>query len=142
MLFGGAVSRLFSRIVNVLPVDPDRTVRASLRLARDTLRDGGVLIWFPEGRRSPTGQLQEIMPGIGELLEDGATYVVPMWIHGTFDAAPAGRTVPRLRPIRVRIGAAVSPAELAGHGRGETMRQRLVDGIKQILEELGAIESV
>ena len=35
---------------------PDRTALASMHLARAVLSAGGVLVWFPEGRRSPTGE--------------------------------------------------------------------------------------
>jgi long-chain acyl-CoA synthetase len=136
LMFRGPLSRLFSRIANVLPVDPDRTALASIRLAREVLTTGGVLVWFPEGRRSPTGALQALMPGIGALLEESPAPVMPVWIEGTFEAAPAGRLVPRPGRIAIRFGAAATPADLARRGRGENARERVVDGLAQALREL------
>jgi long-chain acyl-CoA synthetase len=136
LMFRGPVSRLFSRIVNVLPVDPNRTALASLRLSRDVLSAGGILVWFPEGRRSPTGALQPLMPGLGALLESNDIPVVPVWIAGTFEAAPAGRLLPRFRPISLRIGAPVTPGELAARGRGADARERITDGLRLALLEL------
>ena len=136
LMFHGVASRLFSRIVNVLPVDPDRSALASIGLAREVLAGGGVLVWFPEGRRSPTGALQPLMPGIGALLEESPAPVVPVWLEGTFEAAPAGRLMPKLRRIGIRFGAPATPADLARRGRGETARERVVDGLAHALLEL------
>jgi long-chain acyl-CoA synthetase len=136
LMFRGTASRLFSRVANVLPVDPDRMALASIRVARGVLADGGVLVWFPEGQRSPTGQLRRLMPGIGVVLEDSSTPVMPVWIEGTFEAAPAGRMVPKLRRIGIRFGGVVSSAGLAERGRGQTSRERIVDGLGRALTAL------
>lgn len=136
MMFKGPVGRLFSRIANVIPVDPDRTAMHSIALAQEVLSRGGILVWFPEGIRSLSGTLQPLMPGVGALLEMTGARVVPVHIGGSFEAAPAGRVIPRLRPISIRFGKPWSPSDLAARGLGETARSRIVDGLQQTMADL------
>jgi long-chain acyl-CoA synthetase len=111
-LFTGPVVRLFSRIAQVLPVDPDRSPGAALALAEDVLKRGEALVWFPEGRRSPDGALQPFQPGIGHVLTASRAAALPVLIRGTFEALPIGRRVPRLGPLSVSFGAAMAYDEL------------------------------
>lgn len=144
LLFRGPVSRLFSRIANVIPVDPDRATGDSLARAAAVLAEGGVLVWFAEGRRTTSGALQPLMPGIGKLLADSGASVVPVRITGTFGAAPApaGRLVPRLRRVGLHIGRPLTPATLRALGNGETERARIVDGLAWALAALEKDEKV
>jgi long-chain acyl-CoA synthetase len=111
-LFTGPVARLFSRIAQVLPVDPDRSPGAALALAEEVLKRGEALVWFAEGRRSPDGTLQPFQPGIGHVLTASRAAALPVLIRGTSEALPTGRRTPRLAPLSVRFGAAISFDEL------------------------------
>ena len=96
--------RLVSRAAQVFPVDPDRDLAAAVRTARELLDRGYDVVWFPEGRRSPTGELQKFEGGVGVLAKGLAAAVVPAAIDGTFEAWPkhrqsAGRA-PRVRESR------------------------------------------
>jgi 1-acyl-sn-glycerol-3-phosphate acyltransferase len=64
---------------------------ASLRIlnrAGDSLRKGMPLVVFPEGGRSPTGQLQEFMGGAFYVAIRAQAPVVPMAIVGTYEMLP------------------------------------------------------
>jgi hypothetical protein len=63
------LARLLSHVANVVPVDRRRAAISSLALGAAILQRRQNLVWFPEGRRSPTGELQRFLPGIGMLLE-------------------------------------------------------------------------
>jgi long-chain acyl-CoA synthetase len=102
--FGNSVTRFLSRIGRVLPVDPDQGAASALALAAASLDQGDHLVWFPEGRRSPDGQLQALRPGLGLLMARSPLPVVPVHIVGAFAAMPLGQRWPRRSPIRVRFG--------------------------------------
>lgn len=136
MMFNNAVTRTFSRIARVFPVDPDRGAASSLALGRAVLEQGEILIWFPEGRRSHTGDLLPFQPGIGAVLEDARAPVVPVFISGTFEAAPAGRLIPRLTGIEIRYGAPTTVETLGKSGRGETMAQRIANALRDAVSAL------
>ena len=77
---------------------------------------GNVLLLFPEGTRSITGELGEFKPGIGLLLAGTSVPVVPCWLDGTFRAWPKGSWFPRPRRVRLVIGKSRSYEHL---GRGK-----------------------
>jgi len=120
LLFATPLERLFSRAAQIVPVDPDRAVAASIADAAAVLRHGKTLVWFSEGRISPDGELQTFQPGIGAVLEQQPVPVVPARIGGTTAALPLGRKLPRPNPVIVRFGPAINMAAIAPDltGRG------------------------
>jgi len=132
LLFANPLARLFSRVTHVVPVDPERAAISSLAFGAAVLRRDLNLVWFPEGGRSPTGELQPFLPGIGALLERFGVPVVPVFIHGTERALPPGRALPRPARVTVVFGPPLDPADLATRGRGQDPADRsppsLADG--------------
>ena len=136
MAFRNAVFRWGSRLARVVPVDPDRAVVSSLAFAAATLRQGSSLVWFPEGRRSPTGELMSFRPGIGMLLDGVQVPAVPAWIEGAHESLPPGKRFPRRVRVRLRFGAPVSGDELAAEGDGPDRRSRIVSALERRVREL------
>lgn len=118
ILFTGRLRRAFSRIAQVIPVDPDRAAASSLAWGGAVLDRGHSLVWFPEGARSPDGTLQRFLPGIGALLAKHPVPVVPVRIAGTFAAWPRSRKWPRRYRIAVTIGTPAAGSTLVGDGDG------------------------
>jgi long-chain acyl-CoA synthetase len=98
--------RFVSRATQVFPVDPDRDLAAAIRTARELLAAGYSVVWFPEGRRSPSGELTKFQTGIGLLLHAQGVAAVPTAIRGTFAAWPKHRALPRASAVAVTFGAA------------------------------------
>jgi 1-acyl-sn-glycerol-3-phosphate acyltransferase len=78
------------------------------------LKRGGIVTLFPEGTRSPDGQLQELKPGIAPLAVKAKVPVIPVGIAGTFEAWPRHRRFPRPHPVRLHIGPLIPTDELVG----------------------------
>lgn len=92
-------------VVNALPFNRQANIRQSLSLCRQLLENpGNVLLLFPEGTRSTTGELGEFKPGIGLMLAGTRVPIVPCWLDGTFRAWPKGSWLPRPRRVRLVIG--------------------------------------
>lgn len=105
--------RWLSRATQVFPVDPDRDLATAVRTARELLEAGYSVVWFPEGRRSPTGELTPFQSGVGLLLPGRHTTAVPTAISGTFAAWPKHRGWPRPGRVSVTFGTALTfPTEL------------------------------
>jgi 1-acyl-sn-glycerol-3-phosphate acyltransferase len=68
------------------------------------LRDGHVLLIFPEGTRSETGVMADFKASIGYLALANKVDVVPMYLEGTYDALPKGASLPKQRDIAAHIG--------------------------------------
>ena len=138
LLFHRPWTRLVSRSLRVLPVDPGKGPLSSLALGAAALQRGCMLVWFPEGKRSEDGQLQRFRPGVGTLARVQSVRMVPILIDGTDAALPPGSLRLRLRPSHVRIGAPVDPSELEQRGQGETPAERIVDAVRSEVSALGA----
>ena len=94
--FGRLIRRLRAFPVEIETSD-GRAVREAVRL----LRAGEVLMIFPEGGRTPDGQLQPFKLGAFRLAVAHDSPVLPVTIAGAWEAWPPGRTLPR--PGRITI---------------------------------------
>ncbi len=137
-VLGNPLNRFVSRLAQVVPVDPERAGVSSLAFGIAVLERENNLIWFPEGARSPTGELQPFKSGIGMLVERSGAPVVPAFVHGTREAMPPGQAVPRPRGIRIVFGEPLDPRELEKQGEGEEPKDRITDALRDRVEELGS----
>ncbi len=101
-------SWFFQTFLNALPFDREENVTESLNACKAVLENGRAILLFPEGTRSTTGELQAFKPGIGVLGIELEVPVLPVYLRGTFESLPKGKSVPRPTRIEVRIGAPVS----------------------------------
>jgi len=92
-------------LVNALPFDRKDNKRKSLELCADVLQlSEQVLIMFPEGTRSNTGDIQAFKKGIGILVAGTDRLVIPSYIDGAHQAWPKGNRIPRPKKVIVRLG--------------------------------------
>jgi long-chain acyl-CoA synthetase len=133
--FGNPLTRLVSRLAQVVPIDLGRTGLSSLAFAAAVLRRGQNLVWFAEGERSPTGDLQPFKPGMGMLLSHYPVPVVPVFIRGTYEAMPRGRFLRRLAPVTVTFGEPFDPQSLDGSAKP---KEQVVEVVHGRVAELGA----
>jgi 1-acyl-sn-glycerol-3-phosphate acyltransferase len=115
--FFQSVPRLWAAaiLVNALPFARQARVRQSLSLCRKLLANPGtILIIFPEGTRSTTGEVGEFKSGIGALVAGRDIPVAPCFIDGSFRAWPKGKRFPRPRKVRLIVG---TPRSYRDRGR-------------------------
>ena len=93
-MFDWPVVGYMARNGGIIPVDRAAADVEAFRVARRVLDAGSVLAVFPEGTRSPTGELQPAKDGLSMLaLRTNAT-IVPIGISNTDRVWPKGRPVP------------------------------------------------
>lgn len=78
------------RMLGAFPVRREEADSGAIRHAVKLLRNGKVLLIFPEGTRSQDGNLQEPKAGIGAITALSCAKVVPTFIKGTEKALPRG----------------------------------------------------
>lgn len=132
--FGNPLTRLVSRLAQVIPVDPERAGLSSLAFGAAVLARGQNLVWFAEGERSRTGRLQTFKPGVGMLLDHYPVPVVPVLIRGTYEAMPRGRFLRRLENVTVTFG---EPFDPRGSERDAGTREQVVEALRGRVLELG-----
>jgi 1-acyl-sn-glycerol-3-phosphate acyltransferase len=75
-LFSNPLLSWFITNQGAFPVQRGKADKRALRFAMERLREGGVLLVFPEGTRCP-GEPGEPEPGIGYLAERSKAWIVP-----------------------------------------------------------------
>jgi 1-acyl-sn-glycerol-3-phosphate acyltransferase len=128
----------FSAVVmNAMPFDRMENPRESLALCRELLETPGhVLIIFPEGTRSATGELGAFKPGIGFLTAASNIAVVPCYLEGAYRAWPKGAFLPRPRKLTLRIGEAMTFEDVAADKEGaKTVAARLREAVERVKSE-------
>jgi len=133
------------RSVGGFPIQREGMGASGMKETLKRLRAGGVVTLFPEGTRSPDGELGELKPGIALLVSRAGVPVVPAGVAGTFRAWPRGRLFPRPYPVRVHYGPPILPADLEGlDARAVTalIRDRIAECIEEarqgLARDLGA----
>jgi 1-acyl-sn-glycerol-3-phosphate acyltransferase len=102
------------RSVSARPIKRSGGDLEAMRAAIAELEAGRVVILYPEGTRSPDGELQEFKRGVMLLVKRVKPTVLPMGVDGAFDAWPRGRKVPRVRgKVVCACGAPLDGAALA-----------------------------
>lgn len=134
--FRNRLFRLISRIAQVVPIDQESRAISSLAFGSAVLHRGGNLVWFPEGSRSVTGQLQPFRPGLGMILSHYPVPVVPVAIIGAYESLPVGAVWPHFRSITVVFGPPLQPQQLALQGKGTSAQGRIVHALENAIAAL------
>ena len=114
--FDVPVIRSLLKLLRVIPVDSTRNVVAALQMSAYILKQGQLLAIFPEGVRTPTGEVGQFKKGVAILARELEVKLVPVYIQGSFAAWPPGVSLPRPHPIRIFFGREHSWQELKEQG--------------------------
>jgi 1-acyl-sn-glycerol-3-phosphate acyltransferase len=109
----------------------------AFRKARNVLDEGHVLAVFPEGTRSPTGELQAAKDGAALLaLRTGAT-ILPVGIAGTRRLWPKGQRLPHPGgTVVLRVG---QPFTLESAVAGSDRRAATTAATERIMRSIAAL---
>ena len=100
-------SAISAILINALPFNREAKGAESLAVCAKLLEnEGNVLIIFPEGTRTTTGEMGRFRSGIGRLVAGTDLAVLPCYLEGGLRAWPKGKLVARPRKLRLRIGEA------------------------------------
>ena len=109
---------------------PTRSI-AHIRSAVKSLQAGMPLVIFPEGGRTPDGEIKPFMPGAFYLAIKAQVDVVPVALVGTFELLPMNTYHIRSRPLEMRVG---EPIPTAGFSLGDM--ETLSAKVHQAMEDL------
>ncbi|OGW75065.1 MAG: hypothetical protein A2Z72_03470 [Omnitrophica bacterium RBG_13_46_9] len=99
------------KAVGCIPVGRGSREFKPLKEALQRLKCGESLCIFPEGTRSPDGNLQKAQPGIGLIAAKSGAPVVPAYVSGTNKAMPKGKKYITPCKITAKIGKIVDLGE-------------------------------
>jgi len=109
---------------------PSRSI-AHIRSAVKSLQGGLPLVIFPEGGRTPDGEIKPFMQGAFYLAIKAQADIVPVALVGTFELLPMNTYHIKSRPLEMRVG---EPISTAGYGLRDM--ETLSAKVKTAMEEL------
>lgn len=104
----GMVMRIYGPLA--IPLNRGTVDATALKRSLRALESGALLIVFPEGGISPSGELRPFHRGAAMLAARARAPLIPVAVEGTDEALPLGRMVPRRRPVTVHVGTPIVPA--------------------------------
>jgi 1-acyl-sn-glycerol-3-phosphate acyltransferase len=115
----------------------------SLQIALDVLRDGNLLGIYPEGTRSPDGDLHRGRTGVARLALAAGVPVIPCGLVGTDLVMPKNAKFPRLRGrigVRVRYGKPLDFSRYKGQERDRMALRSVTDELMFEIMQLSGQE--
>lgn len=133
-LFRNPIAGWWLRQMNVIPINRGKRDTAALETMSQALRDGAVLLIFPEGTRSKSGVLKEGRGGAVRLAMQSGAPIVPVAVVGTEHGAVGTFSS---KPVHLRIGKPFTVAPTPdGKIPPELMEQLTYDMMHRIAELL------
>jgi 1-acyl-sn-glycerol-3-phosphate acyltransferase len=124
-------------LLNSVPIQDDQGDSAAIREILRRLDMGRSILIFPEGTRTPDGQMHEFKRGAALVMRKAKCPVLPAAISGAYERWPISQKWPRLRGIglRVNYGKVIPYDELMKDGADAAM-VRLRDEVARLKGEL------
>lgn len=120
--------------VETIPVDREGGDVGAIRRVIQALSEDRAVVLFPEGTRSPDGNLQKPKPGVGLIACKTGVPVVPCRVYGSYEAFGKGSAVPHFgTPVTIVYGAPIPASDYddpsAGKERYQIASQRIFERI-------------
>ncbi len=112
-----------------------RSIKKMLQECRDWLRKGASLMIFPEGTRSPNGEIAEFRDGPFKLAVENRVPVVPIVVNGTHKIFPKdSRIIDFVSDVTVKVLPPINPADF--NFNVQLFRQSVHKSMKACLQDL------
>jgi long-chain acyl-CoA synthetase len=135
--FSGGVKTVLARMTNCVPIDPDTNLRRAMIVSAAALRQGKVVMIFPEGGLTADGSLQAFKKGPAILAHELQVAIVPVAIKGSFNIWAKGGGRIRLSRVTLTVG---RPIDAGAGGVPHEGTGTRVDEIAQRLRaEVGSL---
>src|SRR5262249_43718086 len=99
-------------VLDTIPIDREGSGLGGLKETLKRLKRGEAVVLFPEGTRTPDGEVHALKPGFVAIAGRAKVPIVPVAIDGSFDAWPRTQRVPGVTTIHIAFGSAIEPAEI------------------------------
>lgn len=112
----------FGRLIGLVNAFPVRRGEADVGAIKQTLRllkQGQLVLMFPEGTRTRDGHIGPIHPGLEAVARKAGVPVIPTLIDGVFQVWPRTRLLPGIGDVIVQYSTPIRPADYADMTAGE-----------------------
>ena len=130
-LFRNPVFAWIIRNLLAFPVRRGAPDRTAIRYAIDLLKQGELVVIFPEGTRSKTGQLKEAEAGLSLIAAKAGVPVVPVGIGGTRLMFGKEQFFPQ---VTIRFGAPIADPAPANGEKAPDIGVSVMQAIRRLIQ--------
>ncbi len=114
-------------LMNLIPIDRkinhNELIQCLAACKRFVDKGGRNIIFYPEGTRSLTGEIQTVKHGPALFATELQLPIVPAYIKGTYEAWPKGKIFMKPKKIYAIIGDPIYPAQYTNQNGGLSKKQ-------------------
>ncbi len=137
-LFKGILGKCLHGL-EAIPVARENADVASLKAIFRALKNGGAIAIYPEGTRSPDGQLAAPKPGAGMIACKSRAVVVPTRVFGTYEVFGRHHKLPRIGgQIHITYGRPMTIDEI---DPGKDHPQRYLEASRRIMARITELQA-
>ena len=103
---GKILTYIFYFITGGIPIDrkSEESRKKVIKEAIRVLKKGDILIIYPEGTRTRTGEMGEGKFGVARIFLETGVPILPVAVEGTFDLMPPGKKPKIKKVVKINIG--------------------------------------
>lgn len=134
--FDTPFSRWWHSNLNCIPVNRDGDATEAMLTLKDKLnKEEAVVVIYPEGTRTPTGDMFYGKPGAETLAYITKVPLIPVGLHGVFDILPKNHLIPNLRAskVLVHVGSHITVSK-----EDKRILKKISDSDSRIISELAS----
>jgi len=143
-IFGQGFMRRLARWLRVVVLDPDANLVPAMRAGAYGLSQKRILILYPEGERTNTGDPTVFRKGAAILSIHEQAPIVPIAIEGFYQAWPRHKKFPKFHDLRLVFGKPIQPppASAANEAEYEQLTAKLKSTVVEMWAELRKQEKI
>jgi 1-acyl-sn-glycerol-3-phosphate acyltransferase len=122
-LFGFAPFRWLINSLDAIPIDREGIGLGGLKESLRRLRDGELLLIFPEGTRTRDGEVGRLKPGFLALARRAKVPLLPVGLDGSYESWPRRNLLPQPALIQIRFAAPLAPEVMSGMSDEELLSE-------------------
>jgi 1-acyl-sn-glycerol-3-phosphate acyltransferase len=122
-LFRFAPLRWLINSLDAIPIDREGSGFGGLKETLKRLKRGELVLLFPEGTRTPDGEVHAMKLGFCAIAKRCGVPLIPVALDGAFEAWPRHRTMPRRTVIHVEFGEPIAPEQVAAMSDDDLVRE-------------------
>jgi long-chain acyl-CoA synthetase len=133
-IFGQGFMRRLARWLRVVVLDPDANLVPAMRAGAYGLSQQRVLILYPEGERTNTGNPTVFRKGAAILSIHEQAPIVPVAIEGFYEAWPRHKKFPKFTELQLVFGKPIQPPPVSEASEAEY--ERLTAKLRSIVVDM------
>lgn len=138
--FENPFQKIWHKHLKAIPLDREKGGKEAMARAEELLKAGHLVMIYPEGTRTLTGEMLRGRLGAARLALAAQVPIVPIGLSNTYKILPKGKSVPRLgERTDMIVGKPMYFEQFYGNSNKQT-QQKVITAVMRRIAELAGTE--